>query len=420
MNYGGFWIRFIAYVIDSAIVTIGFVGIMLLLGMMGLELAGAQFIYAVLGILYFALMQSSKGQATIGKALCGLKVGGPNGERISVARALGREAAKIISSLILMIGFVIAAFTSRKQALHDFVATTYVVRDNPGRVLAAVALAVLALFSPVLIVMLLGAGALAPLLGPEVVAMMGEEPAQVAQQQKPAAPQPPKPAAAAPAAAAKPAAEAPKPAPTTVAATPAAPAAATPATAPAKPAVITPVQLSEPPKSAPAPVREAAPVTPRLEVPAAPVAEAPAEPNAEAAEPKAEAAEERKPLTREEALERRAMQEEAAARAPKVQSVSASWPESKARFNDLVTAVLFKDVEAVNDLIAFGKWADKPDSQGMTPLMIAARMGDTAIAEALLKGGADPRRSGPGGTTAISIARQRKDAAMLGLLQGSR
>jgi len=52
MNYGGFWIRFVAYVIDSAIVTIAFVAIMFLLGMMGLELAGAQFIFAVLGILY--------------------------------------------------------------------------------------------------------------------------------------------------------------------------------------------------------------------------------------------------------------------------------------------------------------------------------------------------------------------------------
>jgi len=57
MNYGGFWIRLVAYVIDSAIVTIGFVAIMFLLGMMGLELAGAQIIFLVLGILYWALMR---------------------------------------------------------------------------------------------------------------------------------------------------------------------------------------------------------------------------------------------------------------------------------------------------------------------------------------------------------------------------
>jgi uncharacterized RDD family membrane protein YckC len=415
MNYGGFWIRFIAYIIDSAIVTIGFVAIMMLLGMMGLELAGAHLIYAVLGILYWALMQSSKRQATLGKALCGLKVGGPNGERISTARALGREAAKIISSLTLLIGFIIAAFTGKKQALHDFVATTYVVRDRPGAVLAATALAVLLLFSPVLIVMLLGASALAPLLGPEAAALLGEPPAQVAQQ-KPAAPQPPKPAAPTPAAptpvAAKPPAEAPKPpAPTTVASAPTAPA------APTKPPTIVPVQLAEPPKSAPAPVKEPAKVAaPAPEAPA-PVTEAPA-PAAEAPAPAAEAP--TKAASLEEALERRTKQEETAAQARRAQPVAAALPESTIRFNDLVTAVVFRDVGTVNELLAIGKWPDKADSNGMTPLMIAASNGDTAIAEALLRAGANPRRTGPGGVTAISLARDRKDAAMLGLLQGSR
>jgi hypothetical protein len=94
--------------------------------------------------------------------------------------------------------------------------------------------------------------------------------------------------------------------------------------------------------------------------------------------------------------------------------------ESKLRFNDLVTAVLYQDAGAVNDLLAFGKWPDKADSTGMTPLMIAASLGQTEIAEALLKAGADPQRAGPGGATAISIARERKDAALLGLLQGKR
>jgi ankyrin repeat protein len=94
--------------------------------------------------------------------------------------------------------------------------------------------------------------------------------------------------------------------------------------------------------------------------------------------------------------------------------------ESKIRFNDLVTAVLYRDAQAVNELLAFGKWPDKPDSTGMTPLMIAAQLGETQIAEALLKAGADPKRTGPGGVTAMSLARERKDAALLGLLQGQR
>ena len=394
MNYGGFWIRFVAYVIDSAIVTIAFVGIMFLLGMMGLELAGAQIIFLVLGILYWALMQSSKRQATLGKALCGLKVGGPNGERISVARALGREAAKIISSLTFLIGYVIAAFTRNKQALHDFVATTYVVRDTPGRVPVAVALAVLIIFSPVIAVMLFGAAMLTDALGP-MAAMLGEE----VTMQKPAA-QAPKPAAPAVAtapaapAAPKPPAEAPKPAPTTVAAAPAAP-----------------VKPPEPPKSAPAPVKEA----PKTAAPPPPAPSAPA-PKAEpavvtVAETSAKAEPEPAPVLRT------AVQEDAAP-ALRIQTVAGPVIESKIRFNDLVTAVLYRDAGAVNDLLAFGKWPDKADSTGMTPLMIAASMGETQIAEALLKAGANPRRAGPGGQTAISIARERKDAAMLGLLQG--
>src|SRR5262245_5226139 len=106
MNYAGFWIRFIAYLVDSLIVGVGFVAVafvavVMLLGMMGLELFSPELIFFVFSIFYWALMQSSKRQATLGKSLVGLKVGGPNGERLSVARALAREVAKILSTLTL-------------------------------------------------------------------------------------------------------------------------------------------------------------------------------------------------------------------------------------------------------------------------------------------------------------------------------
>ena len=114
-------------------------------------------------------------------------------------------------------------------------------------------------------------------------------------------------------------------------------------------------------------------------------------------------------------------QQEPAAEAPRIRTLAAAPAvDSKHRFNDLVTAVIYRDAQAVNDLLAFGKWPDKADSSGMTPLMIAAQLGETDIAQALLKHGADPRRTGPGGVTALSLARERKDAAMLGLLQGNR
>ena len=151
-------------------------------------------------------------------------------------------------------------------------------------------------------------------------------------------------------------------------------------------------------------------------------AKAAAEKAPEAPATPAVAAEERKPAPKESApVVIRTVAQEAPAAEPRIRTVAVPPAvESKHRFNDLVTAVLFRDPQAVNDLLAFGKWPDKPDSNGMTPLMIAAQLGEADIAQALLKYGADPRRTGPGGVTALSLARERKDAAMLGLLQGNR
>ena len=397
MNYGGFWIRFLAYLVDSLIVTVGFVGIMLLLGAMGLELAGAEIIFLVLSILYWALMQSSPRQATLGKELCGLKVGGPNGERMSLPRALGREAAKIISSLTLLIGFIIAAFTRNKQALHDFVASTYVVRASEGKVVAALGLALLALCAPVLAGMYMGTAFIDGFTAGVTASVLGEQPApkQAQAAPKPAAPAPaptPKVVAEAP----KPAAEAPK---QVVAAAPAAPAQAVPVAMPVQPAAKAP----EAPKPAPAPAKAvaqpaAAPEPLKVATPVAPKEEQPAK-----AEP---VAQERAPAKEASLIP--------------VRMAAGPVYESKIRFNDLVTAVLYQDAGTVNDLLAFGKWPDKADSTGMTPLMIAVSLGQAEIAQALLKAGADPQRVGPGGVTAISIARERKDAALLGLLQRKR
>jgi uncharacterized RDD family membrane protein YckC len=397
MNYGGFWIRFLAYLVDSLIVTVGFVGIMLLLGAMGLELAGAEIIFLVLSILYWALMQSSPRQATLGKELCGLKVGGPNGERMSLPRALGREAAKIISSLTLLIGFIIAAFTRNKQALHDFVASTYVVRASEGKVVAALGLALLALCAPVLAGMYMGTAFIDGFTASVTASVLGEQPApkQAQAAPKPAAPAPaptPKVVAEAP----KPAAEAPK---QVVAAAPAAPAQAVPVAMPVQQAAKAP----EAPKPAPAPAKAvaqpaAAPEPVKVATPVAPKEEQPAK-----AEP---VAQERAPAKEASLIP--------------VRMAAGPVYESKLRFNDLVTAVLYQDAGTVNDLLAFGKWPDKADSTGMTPLMIAVSLGQAEIAQALLKAGADPQRVGPGGVTAISIARERKDAALLGLLQRKR
>jgi uncharacterized RDD family membrane protein YckC len=77
--------------------------------------------------LYFAGLESSTMQATVGKMALGVRVTGLDGGRIGFGRATCRLLAKIVSGLILYIGFIMAGFTARKQALHDMMCGTLVV-----------------------------------------------------------------------------------------------------------------------------------------------------------------------------------------------------------------------------------------------------------------------------------------------------
>jgi uncharacterized RDD family membrane protein YckC len=80
--------------------------------------------------IYEAAMESSSKQATVGKMALGLKVTDLEGRRISFARATGRHFAKLISGMILLIGYIMAGFSQRKQALHDMIAGTLVQRTQ--------------------------------------------------------------------------------------------------------------------------------------------------------------------------------------------------------------------------------------------------------------------------------------------------
>jgi uncharacterized RDD family membrane protein YckC len=82
----------------------------------------------VLNWLYEAILTSSAMQATPGKMAFGLRVTTVDGEQIGFGRATGRFFGKIVSSLILCIGFIMIAFSARKQGLHDMMAGTVVVR----------------------------------------------------------------------------------------------------------------------------------------------------------------------------------------------------------------------------------------------------------------------------------------------------
>ena len=122
-QYAGFWRRFVAWVIDLVILAvIGFIVNLILSEWL------ASTISIFLGWLYFAGMESSTRQATLGKGAMGIFVTDMDGRRISFLRATGRYFAKILSALIFMIGYIMAAFTARKQALHDILASTLVLK----------------------------------------------------------------------------------------------------------------------------------------------------------------------------------------------------------------------------------------------------------------------------------------------------
>lgn len=80
--------------------------------------------------LYFAVMESSPWQATLGKKLLGLHVTDLNGQRLTLGRATGRTLAKYLSSMTMGIGYLLCGFTERKQALHDVVAKCLVLRRS--------------------------------------------------------------------------------------------------------------------------------------------------------------------------------------------------------------------------------------------------------------------------------------------------
>lgn len=137
VSYAGFWKRFAAYVVDSVVLVLATIVLMIPVAFVtGFDEAtikanemALNLVSFIAYLLYFAVMESSERQATLGKQLLGIRVSRLNGERLTLARAIGRYAAKIPSALILLIGFIMAGFTARKQALHDLIADTVVVND---------------------------------------------------------------------------------------------------------------------------------------------------------------------------------------------------------------------------------------------------------------------------------------------------
>lgn len=129
--YAGFWIRFVAFLIDALIL---FVAGLVIDALFGVG-AHSRLLGFLIGWLYFAALESSPAQATFGKQVLGLAVTDLNGRQLTFGRATGRYFAKFLSGLTLLIGYILAGFTARKQALHDMIAGTLVVRA-PARTAA--------------------------------------------------------------------------------------------------------------------------------------------------------------------------------------------------------------------------------------------------------------------------------------------
>jgi uncharacterized RDD family membrane protein YckC len=282
-EYGGFWARFVALVLDNAIVFIIMLAMLLPLGMVvatiGMESLTdvvAWLVVTFVPFLYWPVLESSRWQATFGKRIMGLEVTDLDGNRLGFLRALLRSLAKIISSIPFGIGFLIAAFTARKQALHDIIVKTLVVRTGPSQLWKVI----LALIIGLVLMVASAAGlvyyVVVPMFKKGITDSMQEATKNAPQMKTIPAPAP---AGKAPQQQSKPADPAPAPAgapPTPAPATAPAPApAAAPATAPVIAAPAKPEAAQErpepkpkaKPRAAPAPAKtpaaEAAPTPPR-------------------------------------------------------------------------------------------------------------------------------------------------------------
>ena len=140
MDYAGFWIRFGAVFIDGLIMMVINMAISFSFTFIGLSKASsddptgiakysliATFINLLINLSYEVFFIGKWG-ATIGKMACGLKVVTPEGDKISYLRAFARYLAKIVSSLTICIGYIMAAFDDEKRALHDRICSTRVIK----------------------------------------------------------------------------------------------------------------------------------------------------------------------------------------------------------------------------------------------------------------------------------------------------
>ncbi|MGA9885589.1 MAG: RDD family protein [Candidatus Acidiferrales bacterium] len=149
ISYAGFWLRLFAYIIDAFILSF-FGGVFILGPLMqraGLspqhpwvmltsesrQVLAINLLMVMAQWCYFALLESSVWQASVGKKILGIYVTDMTGKRITFARATGHYFATIISTLTFGIGYLMALFTPKKQMLHDMIAECLVLKKTSYR-----------------------------------------------------------------------------------------------------------------------------------------------------------------------------------------------------------------------------------------------------------------------------------------------
>jgi uncharacterized RDD family membrane protein YckC len=140
VKYASFWKRLLAFAVDLAVTSLIFFGLAIILPILlgprlgvprgSVILASGIVIWLIVTWLYWALMESSTRQSTVGKDLLGIAVTDGEGNRISFGKATLRYFGKIASVLPALAGFFMIAFTARKQGLHDLITGSLVVMKH--------------------------------------------------------------------------------------------------------------------------------------------------------------------------------------------------------------------------------------------------------------------------------------------------
>lgn len=143
--YIGFWPRFAAFSIDSVITTLASMALFIPLGMIislgASELSALNIVLQVLSYCivpaYFIYFTHAS-QATLGKQFIGIKVLSQEGHKLTLGKIILRETiGRLVNLFTAYLGYIIVAFTGRRQGLHDMIVSSVVVRRDPTKELSA-------------------------------------------------------------------------------------------------------------------------------------------------------------------------------------------------------------------------------------------------------------------------------------------